>query len=185
MGVVSRLYSGYDLQKEFMSYGRDYYSPAAYEVMYDYLNDFGDDIDVDVIALCGDFTETDNPWTLIREYDLDLWLDEIDLTDYVLTAKEWIDGVEDKDEFFELLPDDCWTYENDKYILTDPNRKVTLGELDHQDYVIRDEMQYWDDFQKIVSEHVSNADLFEILAEELSEYTMCWDLHDSILFLAY
>lgn len=109
--------------------------------------------------------------------------DEIDLTDYILTAKEWIEAAEAKDEFFELMPEDVWTYENDQYQLIEPDRKVSLGELDHQDYVIKEEMQYWDDLRNIVSEYVSNADFFDILHDELSDYTTCWNLGDSIFIL--
>ena len=44
-----------ELQREFISYDRDYYTLEGYEEIINYFNDF--DVELDVIAICGDFNE--------------------------------------------------------------------------------------------------------------------------------
>lgn len=41
----------------FIRYDRNVFSCDGYQALYDWLNDMGDDIELDVIALCGEFSE--------------------------------------------------------------------------------------------------------------------------------
>lgn len=46
-----------DLCNEFKDYGRDYYSYEGYEALLDYYDEIDPDMELDVIAICGDCTE--------------------------------------------------------------------------------------------------------------------------------
>jgi hypothetical protein len=61
MSLVSRITSGSDLAREFAEYDRaDNFSHDAVCALYDYLEELeelGDDIEIDIIGLCVDWTE--------------------------------------------------------------------------------------------------------------------------------
>nr|DAZ42732.1 MAG TPA: hypothetical protein [Caudoviricetes sp.] len=46
-----------DLCNEFKDYGRDYYSYEGYEALLNYYDEIDPDMELDVIAICGDCTE--------------------------------------------------------------------------------------------------------------------------------
>jgi hypothetical protein len=58
MSRTTRITSGSDLARKFAEYDRaDNFSHDAICALYDYLEDIGDDIEIDIIALCGDWSE--------------------------------------------------------------------------------------------------------------------------------
>lgn len=69
MALVKTL-DKYDLQKEFQACDRDYYSLDGYQALLDLFEecDCGKNTDLDVIAICCDFTEDDAP-SIIDTYE--------------------------------------------------------------------------------------------------------------------
>ena len=69
MALVKTL-DKYDLQSEFREAGRDYYSLEGYQALLDLFEecDCGKNTDLDVIAICCEFTE-DEPSSIQDEYD--------------------------------------------------------------------------------------------------------------------
>ena len=65
----------WDLQKEFKSYDRDYYSLDGYQAILDLFEEIGDSQELDVIAICCDFTELE-PNEIIDEYGIEIEDDE-------------------------------------------------------------------------------------------------------------
>lgn len=55
--AVYKTLSLYEFEHEFRDYGRDYYSPEAYSYLFELLSDGGSELDV--IAICCDWTELD------------------------------------------------------------------------------------------------------------------------------
>ena len=51
------IFDEYDLRKEFVDYDRDYYSLDGYEALLNFYDEIDEDIEVDVITICGDCTE--------------------------------------------------------------------------------------------------------------------------------
>ena len=49
----------YELQNEFIAYDRDYFSLEGYEAILEMFEDLGNDSELDVIAICCDFSEDD------------------------------------------------------------------------------------------------------------------------------
>ena len=67
--LVTTIDSAYELEQLFREYGREnYFSYEGFKALYDYLEEFseciGEDFKIDVIALCGDFTEYES-WEII------------------------------------------------------------------------------------------------------------------------
>lgn len=58
----------YELRKEFESYGRDYYSDDGYRFLLDYYGDECEDAELDVVAICCDWTEYNDYNDLINDY---------------------------------------------------------------------------------------------------------------------
>ena len=60
MALVKTL-DKYDLQREFQAYDRDYFSLEGYQALLDLFDecDYGKNTDLDVIAICCEFTEAD------------------------------------------------------------------------------------------------------------------------------
>jgi len=48
-----------DFRQDFVNYNRNYYSYEAYQAMFDYYNDIDENMELDVIAICGEWTEYD------------------------------------------------------------------------------------------------------------------------------
>lgn len=68
--IYKEIYNGVQLQDEFKRFDRDYYSPAAYDAMLEYMSETGEDFCLDVIGLCCKFTEY-NEDELINDYGTD------------------------------------------------------------------------------------------------------------------
>lgn len=58
----------YELYKEFESCGRDYYSDDGYRFLLDYYSDECEDAELDVVAMCCDWTEYNDYNDLINDY---------------------------------------------------------------------------------------------------------------------
>ena len=189
MGLINRINSAYDLEKEFENYGRNYYSSEAYEAILDFYDGGGEDVELDVIAICGGFSEYTDPWDLIKSYRLEDWLDYVDLSDFGMTINEWLDNIEDKDEFYENLPEYACYYDNEieEYVILDYSKFVALDEMDngYVDYLISSEMKNWDNFKEIVNEYVDKEELFDLIGAELSTNTSVWNFGDSMLIINY
>ena len=84
----------WDLQKEFKSYDRDYYSLDGYQAILDLFEEIGDSQELDVIAICCDFNEAE--------------IDEI-RSDYYLS----IDDYEDDEEVMDYLSNNTWAIQLD------------------------------------------------------------------------
>ena len=80
--------SFYDFLKEFEEFGRqDSFSYEGKKALYNYLNDLGDDIgqpiELEIIGLCGEFTEYDSLEEFNNYYNLDLDCID-DINDYTI-----------------------------------------------------------------------------------------------------
>lgn len=58
------------LRNEFISYNRDNYTYEAYGAIIEYFEELEDKTELDVIAICCDFIESDKD-TIISDYDID------------------------------------------------------------------------------------------------------------------
>ena len=68
--IYKEIYNSVQLQEEFKSFDRDYYSPAAYDAMFEYMSETGEDYCLDVIDLCCRFAEY-NEDELTNDYGTD------------------------------------------------------------------------------------------------------------------
>lgn len=55
--ALVKTFDKYELKHEFERYGRDYFSYTACDYILDYFEDIGENVELDIIALCCDFTE--------------------------------------------------------------------------------------------------------------------------------
>jgi hypothetical protein len=78
------------LQREFISYDRNYYSLEAYEAMLDYNEQMCEDVELDVIGLCCDFNE-DTLDEIISNYNLEIEDEENKLKEVLecLNSNTW------------------------------------------------------------------------------------------------
>lgn len=88
--LVTTIDDEYQLQELFAAYNRDYYTMDGYRAIYNYLDSmYSDDeyFEVDVIGLCGDFTEYSNLSDLYNEYghiyDYDINDEEFNEDDFI------------------------------------------------------------------------------------------------------
>ena len=79
----------WDLRKEFKSYNRDYYSLDGYQAILDLFEEIGDSQELDVIAICCDFTESEID-EIRSDYDLSIddFEDDEAVMDY-LNYRTW------------------------------------------------------------------------------------------------
>jgi len=90
-----------DFVEEFRNYGReDQFSYEGKKALYDYLNDLSEDIgeptELDVIAICCDYTEYDS----LEEF----------LNDYGYTIGEDINDIEDIRDYTTVIPIDSQSF---------------------------------------------------------------------------
>lgn len=102
MALVKTINTVGELQQEFASYNRDYYSYEAYEQIFDWYeegyDENGNDIELDVIAICCAFNEY-SKYEFVEQYE-DLYPfkeyinDEMAYDDYDLFngLQDYIDG---------------------------------------------------------------------------------------------
>lgn len=76
MALYMMIDNEYDLQRIFASWDRDYYSLDGYRAILDYYNEI--DSELDVIAICGDFTEysVDELLYYYEATDFETWLND-------------------------------------------------------------------------------------------------------------
>ena len=77
--MVKRINTPYELYHEFRNADRDYYSMDGYEFMLEYNDEIDDDVELDVVAFCCEWTEYDNYIEFIDDYGY--LLDDTDLDD--------------------------------------------------------------------------------------------------------
>lgn len=136
--IYKEIYNSVQLQEEFKNYDRDYYSPAAYDAMFDYLEQVGDYC-LDVIGLCCSFTEY-NEDELINDYGTDFrtWIsDRLYIDEYIEENGLDIDkmSVEDFDDVYTILYE---KYEDEwrENVLGDIGMDYNIIELDNGDYLV-------------------------------------------------
>ena len=77
MALYMTIDNEYELQKIFADWDRNYYSLDGYKAILDYYDKI--DSELDVIAICGSFTEYENVDDLLHDYgewSFDTWLDD-------------------------------------------------------------------------------------------------------------
>ena len=109
------------LKQRFKEYDRDYFSDAACEAIVQYFEDTdcGTNTELDIIGLCGDFTEYPSFTDWYRDYKGQEGLDEL-IKDYELEDENDIEAkckeeLEDKTWFQELEEYNYSIDENGKY----------------------------------------------------------------------
>ena len=101
--------NGNDLRKEFVDYDRDYYSLDGYDALLNFYDEIDENMELDVIAICGECTEYSDDATcdiddMIGDYgyiytkeeylsDNDITSEDFDQEDYI---SELINHLEDK-----------------------------------------------------------------------------------------
>ena len=80
-----------ELQNEFISYDRDYYTYEGYQAILDYFEDFGDTYELDVIAICCDFNESTIE-DIRNDYNID---DDTEVIDYLNDNTYAVETVDD------------------------------------------------------------------------------------------
>lgn len=89
--LVKTIYTGDQLQKEFENFGRwGQFTPTAFDALADYFSEFEEKIELDVVAICCDFSEYTED-ELVREYD-----------SYGETAEEIAEAIADETWVIEL-----------------------------------------------------------------------------------
>lgn len=81
--IVKTIYNASQFRDEFIRMGRaDQFSYEGLEVLFDYYDDLGESVELDVIGICCEFTEYNNFAEYLADYpdaDIDTdWLDSSD-----------------------------------------------------------------------------------------------------------
>jgi hypothetical protein len=84
--------TAYELRNEFQSYDRDYYTFEGYEAIIEYFNMLDEDVELDVISICGDFNE-DTAEEIRRNYSID---EDIEVLEYLNNNTYAIETEKDK-----------------------------------------------------------------------------------------
>lgn len=68
--MLVKTFNEYELQEEFRRFDRDYYSLDGYRAILEYFEttDCEEDVNLDVIGICGDFTE-ESPENIWNDYN--------------------------------------------------------------------------------------------------------------------
>ena len=116
------IFNGNELQKEFQEYDRDYYSIFGYDALLEFYDEIDEDMELDVIAICGDCTEYGN----YSSYDFQ---DLINNYEYIYTKNEYMsdNNIEEND------------FNEDEYISELINKlenKTDVLHLPNGDYII-------------------------------------------------
>lgn len=98
--LVTTINNGYQLQQLFREYEREnYFSPEGFDALYDYLDEYSDRMRepfmVDVIGICGDFTEYESYKELYNDYSYSYnnkskTFDELETDNELDDFKEWL-----------------------------------------------------------------------------------------------
>ena len=99
------------LKQRFKEYDRDYFSDAACQALVDYFEDTdcGNNTELDIIALCCEFTEYPSFTDWFRDYKGQVCLDKL-IKDYELTDEDEIEA-----KCKEELEDETWFRELEEY----------------------------------------------------------------------
>lgn len=95
--------NGNDLRKEFVDYNRDYYSLDGYEALLNFYDEIDENIEVDIISICGECTEYSGYATcdiddMIGDYGY-IYTKEEYMSDNDITSEEF----NQKDYIIELI----------------------------------------------------------------------------------
>ena len=85
---------GNDLRKEFVDYDRDYYSLDGYDALLNFYDEIDENMELDVITICGDCTEYSNYATC----DIDGMIGDYG---YIYTKEEYMSDNDITSENFE------------------------------------------------------------------------------------
>ena len=115
-------FNGNELQKEFQEYDRDYYSLDGYEALLMFYDEIDEDMELGVIAVCGDCTE-------YGKFSSCDFQDLINDYDYIYTKEEYLsdNDIDEKD------------FNEDEYISELINKlenKTDVLHLSNGDYII-------------------------------------------------
>ena len=89
--ALVKTFTAYELQETFRNMDRDYYSIPGYQAILDLFEetDCGTNTELDVIAICCDFTEED-PEYIVDNYDMDAVAEEgLDIHSGVYAGKRY------------------------------------------------------------------------------------------------
>lgn len=114
MALYMTIDNEYELQKIFADWDRNYYSLDGYKAILDYYNEV--DSELDVIAICGDFTEYEDFTVMAEDYGVDDFYQFMYDNDYT-TDWEEANGFDSDDE------------------LTDDDRTRMMNELNTEDFI--------------------------------------------------
>jgi hypothetical protein len=104
------------LQREFISYDRNYYSIEACEAILDYFDSIDENVELDIIGLCGDFNE-DTLDEIINNYNIEIDGEEEEFAN----DEEYFEFLDYKEEqVFAFLDKNTWAVKtvDDKILYT-------------------------------------------------------------------
>ena len=76
-------FNGYDLKEEFVNYERDYFSLDGYDALLNFYDEIDENMELDVISICGECTE-------YGKYSTYNFNDLIDDYGYIYTKSEYV-----------------------------------------------------------------------------------------------
>ena len=98
--LTTTIDNAYQLEQLFREYGKEgYFSYEGFKALYDYLEEFsectGEDFKIDVIALCGDFTEYESWEKIYNDYSYSYnneckTFEELEEEGELNDLKEWV-----------------------------------------------------------------------------------------------
>ena len=115
----------YDFQRMFERMGRDYYSQESYEILFDFYNEYDEDYEPDIIAICGEWTEY-TPEELISDYKHLYSFDE-----YIEDNFETIDEALEDDYTMEELEENYL-----EELIKQLEYNTTVYELSNSNYLV-------------------------------------------------
>ena len=100
--LVTTIDNAYQLEQLFREYGReDHFSYEGFNALYNYLEEYsectGEDFKIDVIALCGDFTEYESWEKIYNDYSYSYnneskTFEELEEESELEDFKEWVEN---------------------------------------------------------------------------------------------
>ena len=76
--IYTTISNAYQFRDEFQQRGRDnQFSYEALGLLFDWFDELGEDVELDVIAICCDYSE-DTPESIAQNYDIDIDINEND-----------------------------------------------------------------------------------------------------------
>ena len=115
-------FNGYDLKEEFVNYERDYFSLDGYDALLNFYDEIDENMELDVISICGECTE-------YGKYSTYNFNDLIDDYGYIYTKSEYLsdNDITSKD------------FNQEDYIselITHIENKTQVLNLKNRDYII-------------------------------------------------